>query len=139
MLLISVVMADIQFLLLFCQGTEALEGIFMDMSNLTCELSPTIFERTYRLRLLKLYCSLSGNHCNLFLPRGLDSLPDELRLLHWERYPLRSLPRNFNPKKLVELNMPYSKMEKLWKGTKVSLKLFNLISFLHECMYTLTQ
>ncbi|CAA7057297.1 unnamed protein product [Microthlaspi erraticum] len=99
-------------------GTEAVEGIILDMSNLTCELSPTIFERTYRLRLLKLHCSISGNRCNLCLPRGLDSLPDELRLLHWESYPLRSLPRNFNPKNLVELNMPYSKMEKLWRGTK---------------------
>ncbi|VVB08024.1 unnamed protein product [Arabis nemorensis] len=99
-------------------GTEAVEGIFMDMSNLKCKLGPTIFERTYRLRLLKLHCSTSGNHCNLCLPQGLNSLPDELRLLHWESYPLRSLPRHFNPKNLVELNMPYSKMEKLWKGTK---------------------
>ncbi|CAE6218406.1 unnamed protein product [Arabidopsis arenosa] len=99
-------------------GTEAVEGIFLDMSDLTCELSPTIFERTYRLRLLKLHYATSENRGTICLPRGLYSLPDELRLLHWESYPLRSLPRSFNPKNLVELNMPNSKMEKLWKRTK---------------------
>ncbi|XP_010481624.1 PREDICTED: disease resistance protein RRS1-like [Camelina sativa] len=108
-------------------GTVAVEGIFLDMSNLTCELSPTIFARTYRLRLLKLHCSTSGNRGTICLPRGLYSLPDELQLLHWESYPLRSLPRSFNPKKLVELNMPNSKIEKLWKGTKNLEKLKKIV------------
>ncbi|VVB12455.1 unnamed protein product [Arabis nemorensis] len=97
-------------------GTEAIEGIFFDTSRLTLELSSTVFEKVYRLRLLKFHCqSFTSRVC---LPQGLHSLPDELRLLHWERYPLGSLPRNFNPKNLVELNMPYSNMTKLWKGTK---------------------
>lgn len=108
-----------QFLFPFRQGTEAIEGIFLDVSGLTFELSPTVFERMYRLRLLKLHCTTSENQCEDCLPQGLHSLPDELRLLHWERYPLRSLPRMFNPKNIVELNMPYSNMKKLWKGTKV--------------------
>ncbi|KAG7532627.1 Leucine-rich repeat 3 [Arabidopsis thaliana x Arabidopsis arenosa] len=108
-------------------GTEAVEGIFLDMSDLTCELSPTIFDRTYRLRLLKLHCATSENRGTICLPRGLYSLPDELRLLHWESYPLRSLPRSFNPKNLVELNMPNSKMEKLWKGIKNLEKLKKII------------
>ncbi|CAN6878909.1 unnamed protein product [Brassica oleracea] len=99
-------------------GTEAIEGIFLDASGLTFELSTTAFEKMYRLRLLKLYCPTSENHCKVSLPQGLYSLPDELRLLHWERYPLGSLPRNFNPKNIVELNMPYSNMTRLWKGTK---------------------
>ncbi|KAH0935254.1 hypothetical protein HID58_012371 [Brassica napus] len=99
-------------------GTEAIEGIFLDASCLTVELSPTSFEKMYRLRLLKLYSPTSKHHCNVCLPQGLYSLPDELRLLHWERYPLGSLPGNFNPKNIVELNMPYSNMTKLWKGTK---------------------
>ncbi|CAH8354210.1 unnamed protein product [Eruca vesicaria subsp. sativa] len=99
-------------------GTEAIEGIFLDLSGLTLDLNPTVFERMYRLRLLKLHCPTSDNHCKVSLPKGLHSLPDELRLLHWERYPIESLPRNFNPKNLVELNMPYSNLTKLWKGTK---------------------
>ena len=104
---------------IFLQGTEAIEGIFLDSTGLTVELSPTVFEKIYRLRFLKLYSPTSKNHCNVSLPQGLYSLPDELRLLHWERCPLESLPRKFNPKNIVELNMPYSNMTKLWKGTKV--------------------
>ncbi|KAG7546909.1 Toll/interleukin-1 receptor homology (TIR) domain superfamily [Arabidopsis suecica] len=107
-------------------GREEIEGIFLDASDLAFELSPTVFERMYRLRLLKLHCPTS-NHCKVCLPQGLNSLPDELRLLHWERYPLRSLPRNFNPKNLVELNMSYSNLTNLWKGTKNLEKLKRII------------
>ncbi|VVB12434.1 unnamed protein product [Arabis nemorensis] len=112
-------------------GTEAIEGIFLDASGLTLELSPTVFERMYRLRLLKLYFLISGSHCKVCLPQGLHFLPDELRLLHWERYPLGSLPWNFNPKNLVELNMPYSNMTKLWKGLK-NLKKLKRINLSHS-------
>ncbi|VVB00590.1 unnamed protein product [Arabis nemorensis] len=96
-------------------GTEAIEGIFLDASDLTFELSPTVFSNMYRLRLLKFH---SGNECKLSLPHGLDTLPEELRLLHWENYPLKYLPHKFNPENLVEVNMPYSNMEKLWEGKK---------------------
>ncbi|KAL1195096.1 Disease resistance protein RPP2A [Cardamine amara subsp. amara] len=99
-------------------GTEAIEGIFLCSSDLTCELSPSVFGKMYNLRLLKFYCSTSGNQCKLSLPQGLDTLPDELRLLHWEYYPLEYLPRKFNPENLVEINMPHSNMEKLWEGNK---------------------
>ncbi|CAH8345853.1 unnamed protein product [Eruca vesicaria subsp. sativa] len=100
-------------------GTEAIEGIFLDASDLTCELSPTVFSNMYRLRLLKFYCSnTSGNQCKLSLPQGLDTFPDELRLLHWEHFPLGYLPQKFIPENLVEINMPYSNMEKLWEGKK---------------------
>ncbi|CAF2148601.1 unnamed protein product [Brassica napus] len=108
-------------------GTEATEGIFLDASGLTFDLSSTAFERMYRLRLLKIHCPTSVNHCKVCLPEGLHSLPDELRLLHWEKYPLGSLPRNFNPKNLVELNMPYSNLTKVWKGTKNLEKLKRII------------
>ncbi|CAF2130405.1 unnamed protein product [Brassica napus] len=119
---------DIADVLIKNSGTEAIEGIFLDLSGLTFALSPTVFEMMYRLRFLKLHCPSSDNHCKVSLPEGLHSLPDELRLLHWERYPLGSLPRNFNPKNLVELNMPYSNLTKLWKGTKnlEKLKMINL-------------
>lgn len=102
------------------QGTEAIEGIFLDASDFACKLSPTVFDKMHRLRLLKFYCSTSGNECKLYLPDGLDTLPEELRLLHWENYPLEYLPQTFNPGNLVEVNMPYSKIKKLWEGKKVS-------------------
>ncbi|VVB12431.1 unnamed protein product [Arabis nemorensis] len=100
-------------------GTEAIEGIFLDTSDLTCDLSPTVFCEMDRLRLLKFYRSTSGKECKLNLPpQGLEILPDELRLLHWEHYSFKYLPQKFDPENLVEINMPYSDMEKLWEGKK---------------------
>ena len=47
------------------------------------------------------------------------SLPNSLRYLHWDRYPLKSLPSKFSPENLVELHMPNSKVKKLWKEEQV--------------------
>ncbi|GMN23018.1 hypothetical protein TIFTF001_050255 [Ficus carica] len=64
----------------------------------------------------------------LNLPQGLLSLPDELRYLCWNRYPSRTLPPNFKPQNLVELNLSGSKLEKLWDGVQNfgSLKVLDL-------------
>ncbi|XP_050141037.1 disease resistance protein RPP4-like, partial [Malus sylvestris] len=58
----------------------------------------------------------------------LISLPNSLRYLHWDRYPLKSLPSNFSPENLVELHMPYSRVKHLWKEDMrlVNLKVINL-------------
>ncbi|CAN6722883.1 unnamed protein product [Malus baccata var. baccata] len=55
-------------------------------------------------------------------------LPDSLRYLYWWEYPLESLPSNFSPENLVELQMPSSKVKKLWKEDQklVNLKVINL-------------
>ncbi|XP_048594714.1 disease resistance protein RPP2A-like [Brassica napus] len=111
--------SDITNVLTNNSGTDAIEGIFLDASDMTCELGPTVFDKMCKLRLLKFYYPTYGNHqFMLSLPQGLYSLPDELRLLHWEGYPLENLPQKFNPENLVQLNMPYSDMVKLWEGKK---------------------
>ncbi|KAJ4913869.1 Disease resistance protein (TIR-NBS-LRR class) [Raphanus sativus] len=99
-------------------GTEDIEGIFLDTSNLVFDVKLTAFDNMLNLRFLKIYCSSHENQYGLGLPRGLESLPYELRLLHWENYPLESLPQEFDPCHLVELNMSYSHLQKLWGGTK---------------------
>ncbi|CAN6544899.1 unnamed protein product [Malus baccata var. baccata] len=50
-------------------------------------------------------------------------LPDSLRYLKWRKYPLESLPSNFCPENLVELHMPDSKVEKLWKEEQILVNL----------------
>ncbi|XP_010436479.2 PREDICTED: probable WRKY transcription factor 19 [Camelina sativa] len=122
---------DIADVLTNSSGTEAIESIFLDAAGLTCELSPTEFDKMSKLRLLKFYCSTSGNQCKLTLLQGLDTLPDELSLLHWENYPLQYLPQKYNPVNLVEVNMPYSNMEKLWEGKK-NLKKLRKIKLSHS-------
>ncbi|KAH9727457.1 ADP-ribosyl cyclase/cyclic ADP-ribose hydrolase [Citrus sinensis] len=70
------------------------------------------------------------------LPKGLDCLPKKLRYLHWDTYPLRTLPSNFKPKNLVELNLRFSKVEQLWEGEKAcvpsSIQNFKYLSSLVE-------
>ncbi|KAF2534084.1 hypothetical protein F2Q70_00031364 [Brassica cretica] len=75
-----------------------------------------------------IYSSSSEPSQELYLPKGLESLPYELKLLHWEYYPLQSLPQDFDPSHLVEINLPYSQLQYLWTGTKslAKLKIINL-------------
>ncbi|KAK0588210.1 hypothetical protein LWI29_035998 [Acer saccharum] len=71
------------------------------------------------LKLLKFYLTGSAYwryHWCKILCEGLESLPDELRYVSWPRYPLKSLP--LKPEHLVDLEMPHSKLQHLWKDTK---------------------
>ena len=54
---------------------------------------------------------------NVDICRGLKYLPNELRVIDWSGFPLSSLPSNFDPQKLVALNMPESQvtLDKLFK------------------------
>ena len=47
-------------------------------------------------------------------------LPDDLRILDWTNYPLKSLPSSFQLDELVQLSLQWSKIEQLWIGIKVS-------------------
>nr|TKS16663.1 hypothetical protein D5086_0000021220 [Populus alba] len=100
--------------------TENVEGMFLDVSEIReIELSSTAFARMYNLRLLKIYNSVAGDKCTVHLPCGLESLSHELRYLHWDGYPLASLPCNFRPQNLVELNLSSSKVKQLWRGDQL--------------------
>ena len=102
------------------QGTGKVEGIFLDVTKIReIELSSTALERMYKLRLLKIYNSEAGVKCRVHLPHGLVSLSEELRYLHWDGYPLTSLPSNFRPQNLVEINLSCSKVNRLWRGNQV--------------------
>ena len=125
-----VVLVSLKYYLKLCfsftgfQGTGKVEGIFLDVSKLTENvegmfLDVSAFARMYNLRLLKIYNSVAGDKCTVHLPSGLESLSHELRYLHWDGYPLTSLPCNFRPQNLVELNLSSSKVKQLWRGDQV--------------------
>lgn len=63
------------------------------------------------LRLLKI--------SNVCLPKGLEFLPNELRILKWHGYPLKSLTSSFKAEKLVELDLSHSGIEIIWKDIVV--------------------
>ncbi|KAJ6397551.1 hypothetical protein OIU77_018544 [Salix suchowensis] len=118
------------------QGTGKVESISLNLSATTeINLSPAAFEGMYNLRLLKFYYPpfyypnyLCQKRVGIHLPQGLHFLSNELRILSWCNYPLKSLPSNFFPEKLVVLEMPCSELEQLWNEYQPleNLKLMNL-------------
>ncbi|KAG5009707.1 hypothetical protein JHK87_018222 [Glycine soja] len=103
------------------RGTAAVEGIWLDMTQIThISLSSKVFRKMPNLRLLtfKSHNGDSERINSVYLPKGLEFLPKNLRYLGWNGYPLESLPSRFFPEKLVELSMPYSNVEKLWQGVQ---------------------
>ncbi|PRQ54524.1 putative leucine-rich repeat domain, L domain-containing protein [Rosa chinensis] len=77
----------------------------------------------HKLRLLDLYSHSYTRGVNkLHLPPGFVFLPEALKYLRWDFYPLTSLPSRFSSENLVELHMPDSRLEQLWnKGVQINL------------------
>jgi hypothetical protein len=72
------------------------------------------------LRFLSFYHDGFSVEDNMHLPpTGLEYLPNELRYLRWDEFPLKSLPPSFRAEHLVELHLCESKLVKLWTGVKV--------------------
>ncbi|KAI5412237.1 hypothetical protein KIW84_057051 [Lathyrus oleraceus] len=87
------------------------KAIVLDqMENFSTICMAEGFSNMSNLVLLMLYHNnFSGN---------LDFLSNNLRYLLWHGYPFTSLPSNFEPDYLVELNMPDSSIQRLWEGRK---------------------
>ncbi|XP_070665684.1 disease resistance protein RPV1-like [Malus domestica] len=114
-------------------ATEAVESIIVrwPYSNNVVELD-TAFFKMIKLRLLRV-------HTHYLQPPGRESddewkykdlkfLSEKLSYLFWHKCPLKSLSSNFNPENLVDIDMQYSWVEHLWKGTQPleKLKIINL-------------
>ena len=56
---------------------------------------------------------------NVHLCEEIEYLSDQLRFLNWHGYPLKTLPSNFNPTNLLELELPNSSIHHLWTTSKV--------------------
>lgn len=141
---------EILYLSIGCrlQGTDAIEGIVLNLSSSRLCIGSSTFTEMKILRILKLYygCQdVSGVHIEQNLMVREDSntiysgspeyLSSELRLLCWHGYPFEFLPSTFFPESLVTLDMSYSHIKELWSGTKVCM-LFNhyyaLLHFIHN-------
>ncbi|KAK8501746.1 hypothetical protein V6N12_002482 [Hibiscus sabdariffa] len=114
---------DVEHVLTKKTATEVIEAMIIDNkreSNKRLNLSVDAFSKMKKLRLLKVLCL---SNCD-----GLKYLSNELRLLDWKGFPLRSLPSGFQPDNLVALLLQYSCIEQLWKGTRPlhKLKVLNL-------------
>ncbi|CAH8380648.1 unnamed protein product [Eruca vesicaria subsp. sativa] len=69
------------------------------------------------LRFLRVHKSKDDGNDIVHIPEETE-FPRRLRLLHWKAYPSKCLPPTFHPEYLVEFDMQFSKLEKLWAGTQ---------------------
>ncbi|KAK2640283.1 hypothetical protein Ddye_028078 [Dipteronia dyeriana] len=109
---------EVQNTLKYDEGTNAVQGIVLDLSKIKdMQLSFQAFKKMYNLRFLQFYDSWDIQFYKVHFPNGLSDLSGKLRSLVWIGFPLTTLPSNFNPENLVELNLRDSNLERLWKGT----------------------
>ncbi|XP_057989230.1 disease resistance protein RPV1-like [Hevea brasiliensis] len=112
---------DISHVLTTEMGTENVEGILLYTPwSCSLKLSATAFMKMCNLRFVKVTRDPRNiiEFCpsQVHLPHNFEFCPQMLRYLHWDYYPLESLPLNFWPNNLVELYMRHSKLIQLWNG-----------------------
>ncbi|KAM5558578.1 disease resistance protein RML1A-like [Rosa sericea] len=115
---------DVCYVLQNNRGTGAIECLVMsldpDISDI--DIKPSAFKQMHNLRLLKLHFGRYSWVNKVHLPRGLECLPQALRIMQWDGYPLNSLPSKFCAENLVELRMGSSRLQRLWnEGLKINL------------------
>ncbi|KAK4736724.1 hypothetical protein R3W88_000421 [Solanum pinnatisectum] len=92
-------------------GTKAMEAIWLQHIQKLC-FSEKAMKNMKRLRIL--YIGGFQIHVD-----SIEYLPNSLRWLAFYHYPWESLPENFEPKRLVHLNVRFSlALHHLWTGTK---------------------
>ncbi|PON51854.1 TIR-NBS-LRR-like protein [Parasponia andersonii] len=109
------------------KGTRAIEGLFLSLPRKQeVQLNGDPFSKMDRLRLLKIR--------NVNFSSSLGYLSSELRFLEWHRCPLKSFPTDFQPDKLVELNMSNGYIGQLsWKDMRPAKNL--ILIDLSDCLY----
>ncbi|XP_008232441.2 PREDICTED: TMV resistance protein N-like [Prunus mume] len=110
-------------------GTDSIEGLVLDMhmlprnsgiNSMEIVLETNAFARMHELKLLHLsHVQLNGSYAEFCTG---------LRLLCWNKFPLDSIPTDFPLGSLVVLEMQYSGLRQVFKGTKhlSSLKILDL-------------
>ncbi|KAL6316201.1 hypothetical protein AAG906_017748 [Vitis piasezkii] len=110
-------------------GTDEVEVIDFNLSGLKeiC-FTTEAFGNMSKLRLLAIHesslsddseCSSRLMQCQVHISDDFKFHYDELRLLMWEEYPLKSLPSDFKSQNLVFLSMTKSHLTRLWEGNKL--------------------
>ncbi|XP_019091685.1 PREDICTED: disease resistance protein RPP5-like [Camelina sativa] len=104
------------------QGTSKTEAMALDVSepmSSDFHIKWNMFKPMHNLSYLKINrhsVGLESRREDLILEKKW-SIPHKLRFLHWDAYPFTTLSTNISPDCLVELNLCYSKLKRLWSGT----------------------
>ncbi|KAK7272448.1 hypothetical protein RJT34_29050 [Clitoria ternatea] len=101
---------DLYQVLMTQSETNNVEAIVLRQEDDVFMCKAEGFSKLKNLKLLILYQnSFEGT---------LDFLSNNLRYLFWHGYPFPSLPSKFKPYSLTELNLPESRIQRLWEGRK---------------------
>ncbi|KAF3500468.1 hypothetical protein F2Q69_00040821 [Brassica cretica] len=116
------------------RGSRSLMGISLDISTIKddMDISARVFKSMRTLRFLRVYNTRSDTNVRVHLPEDME-FPPRLKLLHWEVYPRKFLPRTFCPEHLVELHLEDTQLEQLWEGTQPLTSLKKMV--LDSCLY----
>ncbi|CAF2064485.1 unnamed protein product [Brassica napus] len=100
-------------------GTTTTEGVSLNMCKMlhTSSIKGNVLKDINSLTFFKAFTDLNDIESKLKFIPGTDMLPSKLRLLHWDAYPMKSLPPGYSPHCLVEIILRHSKLERLWDGT----------------------
>ncbi|XP_062028727.1 TMV resistance protein N-like [Rosa rugosa] len=94
-------------------GTDKIKGIMVKDGRL--QQIPLRGKSFLKLKNLQIFMIMK----DIFYGDYVDSLPDELRLIHWEYCPLQSFPPGFDLTKIVLLDMPRSRTSPLGQVQKI--------------------
>ncbi|XP_010481473.1 PREDICTED: protein VARIATION IN COMPOUND TRIGGERED ROOT growth response-like isoform X1 [Camelina sativa] len=98
-------------------GTQKVLGLSLDTSEIDeLHVHESAFEGMRNLSFLKIEQKNFQKEGRLHLPENFDHLPHKLKLLRWQKFPMRCMPSNFRPEHLVKIKMRDSKLHQLWKG-----------------------
>ncbi|KAL6179601.1 hypothetical protein ACLB2K_051114 [Fragaria x ananassa] len=120
---------DVYLVLTENTGSKEVKGIRVELprEDEIC-LSSKCFKKMKNLQLfININARFSGE---------VNYLSNQLRFLDWPGFPAQSLPSDFNPQKLVNLNMPNSRISRLGQGLK---NMQNLKSLSFESCKFLTE
>ncbi|XP_049389419.1 TMV resistance protein N-like [Solanum stenotomum] len=117
---------DVKEVMVDYQGTMAVEGICFTFIQKLC-FSKEAMNNMKRLRILHI-CSfispidredvLHDSNCH---DGSIEYLPNNLCWFVWHEFPWKSLPENFEPQRLVHLDLKWSSLHDLWTERKVFL------------------
>ncbi|XP_052197658.1 disease resistance protein RPV1-like isoform X2 [Diospyros lotus] len=121
-----------------CEGTETVEGLILLPNGKDIKVKAKVFQKMKRLRVLHLDHVLpSPGNKLLFRNFGYKHLSRNLVWLRWHHFDLSVLPSQLYLGNLVALDLSYSNIKRVWRGTMVlgKLKFLNL-SYCHNLTTT---
>ncbi|KAL3355269.1 hypothetical protein AABB24_019372 [Solanum stoloniferum] len=95
------------------EGTKAMEAIWFHYDGEIC-FNKEAMKNMEVLRILYIW----SQDCSPCDDGSIEYLPNSLRWFVWNHFPCESLPENFEPERLVHLQLRFSSLRCLWTGIK---------------------